>query len=165
MDGFNDIQSEGAQSHSRSAEMSLAMACLGGRRRWEGDVRGLFGIIRRRFSIHSDGVMRDGAFCFSETLSFDDGETQQREWRLVEAENGLRVEGPDVEQIEPAQLASKNALDLVYKIKLGTLRFRYRDLFRLRDNGFVENVGHVSFAGFRVMTVTASSPEGGLHPA
>ncbi|WP_428407867.1 DUF3833 family protein [Hyphococcus sp.] len=157
MDGYDDIQSARAKPISKSEQMAFATACLGGERRWEGSVRGLFGLIQRRFSIHSLGVIREGELCFSETICFDDGETQQREWRLVDAKGGLAVEGPDVEQIAPARLDNENAMTLIYKIKLGTFRFRYRDLFRLQEDGGVENIGYVSLGGIRVMTITAAS--------
>ncbi len=158
MGGANDFEPENARPISTSAQMDIAKACLGGERQWVGNVRGPFGLIKRQFSIQSNGIIQGGDLCFFETVCFDDGETQKREWRLVDARGGLLVKGPDVEQIEPSQLANENALILVYKIKLGTMRFRYHDLFRLHVDGGVENIGQVTFGGIRVMRITAASP-------
>ncbi|MCK5750991.1 MAG: DUF3833 family protein [Oricola sp.] len=138
--------------------MRLADECLGGERKWRGTAHGLFGLINRGFSIQSSGEMRNGVILFTETLAFDDGETQRRFWRLAQTADGLSVEGPGIEQTKPAKAIGDNAFELEYKISLGVWRCVYRDFFTLRDDGGVDNRGYIRIAGAPVMTVTASAP-------
>ena len=63
--------------------MRCAVACLGGSKSWRGEVRGFFGLLRRRFTIFSLGHADKGAFSFHETMKFDDGEPEKRQWNFI----------------------------------------------------------------------------------
>lgn len=137
--------------------MRLADACLGGERKWRGAARGLLGLIDRGFSIHSHGEISNGMILFSETISFDDGETQRRFWRLAQTGDGLSVEGPGIKQTKPARKIGSNAFEIEYNITLGVWRCAYRDRFTLREDGGVDNYGFVRMGAVPVMTVTAKA--------
>lgn len=151
MDGHRDFQPQRSQSEA----MRAAFACLGGERRWTGTVRGLFGLIRRNFAIWSNGRMEDGALVFQETLAFEDGETQERQWRIADGAEGLTVEGDGVIQTGPGRHIGENGFEISYRIRFGSLSFDYRDTFILREDGAVCNLGEARLLGFPVMKIEA----------
>ncbi|MEZ5893414.1 MAG: DUF3833 family protein [Parvularculaceae bacterium] len=136
-----------------SDAMQLAIACLGGRKLWSGSALGLFGLINRGFSISSDGVFEDGALVFRETLRFDDGEVQDRMWRVAETSLGLVLEADGIETIKPGRIEN-GALVFDYRIVMGGVAFSYRDEFRIK-NGGVDNVGAARLFGLTILTITA----------
>ena len=108
--------------------MTAAYTALGGAKHWTGDVRGLGGLIRRQFTIQSTGVYHDGEIIFRETLTFDDGEHNQREWSVIEREDGLHLQADTIRQIRPGRIQD-GILILDYRLKLGRIWLPYRDLF------------------------------------
>lgn len=143
-----------AKTHPvQSQAMRAAIACLGGERRWTGRVRGLFGLVRRDFAIWSNGVQKDGALHFRETIAFEDGEKQERSWRIAEGPDGLTVEGDGVVQTSPGAPYGDNGFEISYKVRFGSMMFDYRDIFMLRENGAVYNVGDARLLGLPVMKI------------
>lgn len=47
-----------------------------------------FGSVRRRFCVAMDGQFADGVFVLTEDFIYDDGECQQRVWRVVPGQAG-----------------------------------------------------------------------------
>lgn len=135
--------------------MQAAFAALGGTKHWTGRVRGLAGLIRRTFVIDSTGQFENGQLKFYETLKFDDGETNQREWTIIERQDGLHIEAESVDPIQPGRL-DNDALSFVYRLKLGRFSLPYRDIFRPGPQGEVENTGFATFLGLRVMKIEAT---------
>jgi hypothetical protein len=137
-----------------SDSMTAAIACLGGEMKWEGQVRGLFGLLKRNFTIESQGRRNGDTLSFFETLRFDDGEVQKREWNLKDSSSGLLIEGENVKPLAPGSL-SGDALEISYKIKLGPIWFSYLDRFEICETGDTENIGIASLFSIPLMKITA----------
>lgn len=127
---------------------------LGGRMRWKGGVRGVFGLIDRTFVIDSDGRIKDGVLHFSERIRYADGVAEQRCWRVWIENGGLALKADGVTMIEPGRLSEKK-LELAYQLKLGGIRFEYKDVFEFTEDGAVVNRGVVTFLGVPIMKVDA----------
>ena len=158
MDGnFNndDAHSLTAEKISTTDAMALAEKSLGGRKRWRGDVSGLLGLLRRGFSIESVGKLDSQGLVFDETLQFDDGETQLRSWHISQSAGGLAVKADGIELLEPGKVKN-HILLFVYRLKFGSLTFRYRDKFYLNSEGDVMNEGKAFWCGLPVMTIRAT---------
>lgn len=135
--------------------MQAAFAALGGTKHWTGRVRGLAGLIRRTFVIDSTGHFENDQLKFYETLKFDDGETNQREWTISERQDGLHIEAESVDLLRPGGLKG-DVLSFVYRLKLGRYSLPYHDIFRPGPQGEVENTGFATFLGLRVMKIEAT---------
>jgi len=138
-----------------SDAMRLAEKSLGGRKQWRGDVTGMLGLLRRGFGIQSVGKLDARGLIFDETLEFDDGEVQNRSWRIGQTSGGLVIEADGIDLLEPGHLEN-NALVFVYRLKFGALSFRYRDKFYLTADGNVTNEGRASWFGIPVMKIVAT---------
>ena len=138
-----------------SDAMRSAIEFLGGRKHWNGTVRGLAGLISRSFSIDSIGVVKDGVLIFRETLKFDNGETQDREWQLFETPHGIAVEGDDITLVQYGKI-DNGALHITYRVKFGAQTFTYRDVFKRGSDSDVYNEGHASLLGLPVMKIIAN---------
>jgi hypothetical protein len=138
---------------SPSAALTLAARCLGGRREWRGRVRGLLGLIAREFTIRSDSHMIDGALCFSETMRFDDGEVQERSWRLFDGVDGVGIEGEGISQISPGRSVDDEFI-VSYCIRFGAITFNYRDRFRAINDTTTENFGVASVFGAPLLKIS-----------
>lgn len=136
--------------------MQTAIAVFGGRRIWKGDVHGLVGLIRRQFTIYSNGLVDGPDLVFEERLDFSDGPVERRHWRIREAGTGLVISAPGVSSVAPGSLED-DALVFVYDIKFGAFRFRYRDEFRLLPDGGVANTGLARLLGVPIMRIRANS--------
>ena len=158
MSSSNAFASDILSGLDNAAALNLATACLGGDRTWRGRARGVFGLINRSFTIQSEGVVKNGDLFFSEAISFDDGETERRSWRLYTDETGLCVDGEGIEQTRPAAFISRESFEIEYRISLGKWRCTYRDVFELKDTREVKNTGYVKIAGVPIMKITARSP-------
>ena len=137
-----------------SDAMRCAVMCLGGERTWTGDVRGIFGFIRRSFVIGSVGSYSADGLIFEETLEFDDGEFLERRWRLFEAADGLGLEGENITLLKPGRMED-GVLMIDYRMTLGPIRAAYADSFCVDDNGAVVNRGRIMIFGFTIMSVNA----------
>lgn len=154
MDGHHDFDHQAGRYGGQTKAMRVAIDCLGGKRSWTGTVRGLFGLIDRKFTIKSEGVFENDSLQFTETLSFEDGETQDRAWALHETPDGLGVEGENVKLIAPGK-TTEDGFEIFYKIKFGSMWFDYRDIFAPEDNGRVVNEGFVKLLGVTVMKINS----------
>ena len=144
-----------AKATELSPLMQTAYAALGGTKHWTGRVRGLAGLIRRTFDIDSAGHFENGQLMFYETLKFDDGETNQREWTIFERQDGLHIEEGSVNLVRPGQL-ERDVLIFIYRLNLGRFSLRYRDIFRIGPQGDVENTGFATFLGLRILKIEAT---------
>ena len=136
-----------------SAEaMALAWRCLGGRLLWRGRVRGLRGLIDRGFVIESEASNEGGALVFREQLTFDDGASERREWRITPGDDGLRLDADGVAPLAPGRIIG-DTLAFDYRIRFGGITFAYHDRFWPRANGGTDNVGMARLFGLPVMTV------------
>jgi len=143
-----------AEYAEMSPLMQAALAALGGPKHWTGRVRGLGGLIRRTFIIDSTGHYENGQLKFCETMKFDDGDTNQREWTIIERSDGLHIEADSVELIRPGRL-ERNALSFIYRLKLGRFAMPYRDVFKPGTNAEVENTGFATMLGLPIMKIEA----------
>ncbi len=141
-------------SAPHSDAMRYALRCLDGKRNWKGDVRGLFGLVNRTFTIESEGAVTPDGLIFAEVLRFDDGETQSRRWRVFDTPDGLGLDADDIGLIKHGRL-SNGVLEIVYKIKLKPIGAAYLDRFRALDDGAVIYFGKVAVLGVPIMKVTA----------
>ena len=144
-----------AQHAEMSPLIQAALAALGGTKHWTGRVRGLAGLIRRTFVIESTGQYENGQLKFFETLKFDDGETNQREWTISERPDGLHIEASAIQLIRPGRL-EQGALTFLYRLRLGCFSLPYHDVFRSGAQGEVENTGFATFLGLRIMKIEAT---------
>ncbi len=138
-----------------SPAMELAEKSLGGRKFWRGEVNGLLGMLPRKFDIQSTGRLAARGLVFDETLRFDDGEIQERSWLIDQTPNGLTIEADGIELLKPGKVKNQTLI-FVYRLKFGSLTFRYRDKFYLGTDGQVTNEGNASWCGIPVMKITAT---------
>jgi len=136
----------------RSKTMAMAIACLGGRKKWKGRVRGLFGMLRRDISIESLGAVEDGVLIFRETLRFDNGDQENREWLLQDTPQGLELKAKSVKQLQPAKIEN-GLLAFKYLLSLNGLNIVYQDAFALNPSGKVTNAGVGKLFGLPILTV------------
>ncbi len=139
-------------SHSESEEMSMAIACLGGQKRWKGLVRGFFGLLRQEIDIKSSGAVEDGVLIFRETLTFKNGSQKKREWCLQDMPGGLMLKATDAQQLRPAKIED-DLLTFNYLLKLNGIKVDYQDAFELNSSGRVSNTGKGNIFGLPVLTV------------
>lgn len=77
-----------------------------------------FGTIRRQFTVEIDGYMEDGELVLDEHFVYDDGELDQRVWRLEIGPNGTYTgRAGDVIGVATGQIAG-NALRFQYVFEL-----------------------------------------------
>lgn len=154
MDGHCDFESDIALTRNLSPAMRLAHASLGGVKKWRGNVSGLGGLLQRTFEIDSNGKLDNGNLQFFETLTFNDGAVETRQWRLFETPAGLDVEGDGISLILPGVIVD-GALVIAYRVKFGALTFDYKDVFNVNSDGSVRNDGEASLLGVTLMHITA----------
>ncbi len=139
-----------------SDAMRLAITCLGGRKSWNGSVRGFFGLLKRDVVIESEGAVERGVLIFRESLTFDNGDQENREWSLWDTADGVAMEADDIEQLRPGRV--EDGLFVIdYHLRLNGLTFQYSDAFHAGPNGAVSNTGRAKLLGLPVMTVTVSA--------
>ena len=159
MDGnffTDDAESSATKMKATTSDaMMLAEKSLGGRKLWRGEVRGLFGLLRRGFDIQSTGKLDSRGLVFDEKLEFDNGEIQERSWLIGQTTDGLVIDADGVELLKPGRIKG-NELVFVYRLKFGSLTFRYRDKFFLGSEGNVTNEGKASWRGIPIMKIIAT---------
>lgn len=154
MDGHFDISETSERNNNISPTMQSAVKFLGGHKQWTGTVNGLGGLLKRQFKISSQGQIINGVLTFDETMEFNDGETQDRHWRLFDTPNGLAVEGSDISLVKHGYFNGE-VLHIIYRIKFGVMTFNYRDSFKIGPNGQVLNIGYASILGLTIMKIEA----------
>jgi hypothetical protein len=96
-----------------------------------------FGRLKRRFVIDIDGQWRDGVLVVTESFTYDDGEREQRVWRIVRGQGGAFT-GENADCIGRAQgLTVGEVATFAYafrlKLKAGTLVVTFADAFYRMD--------------------------------
>jgi hypothetical protein len=116
------------------------------------------GEVKRRFKVAITGTIEGNTLTLDEQFVYDDGETQQRIWRIENLGNG-RYQGraDDVIGIAEGQAAGavfnwRYTLDLPYQDS--TIHVQFDDWMFLQDNQVMLNRAEVTKWGFRVGEVT-----------
>jgi hypothetical protein len=136
---------------------------LGQSRAW-GMFHDRFGNLRRQFTVDMRGEMAEGVLTLTEDFLYDDGETQQRIWRITPLGNG-RYEGRAGDVIGTAQgVAAGNALNWTYQMDLkvgdGTWRVGFDDWMFLQADGVLLNHATVTRWGIEIGVVTIAFQKG-----
>lgn len=127
-----------------------------------------FGQVRRRFVVDIDGNWQDGELTLIEDFVYDDGETQQRVWRIRKLDDHT-YEGKADDVVGPAKgRAFGNALNWQYTLALkvgeNIYNVRFDDWMFLQDCEVMLNRARVTKFGFEVGQVTlAFRKPGGAH--
>ncbi len=130
---------------------------LGESRAW-GMFHDRFGKLRRQFSVELTGTMEDGVLVLTEDFAYDDGETQQRVWRIVPLGDG-RYEGRAGDVVGVANgVVAGNALNWTYRMNLkvgdSTWRVAFDDWMFLQSDDVMLNRATVTRWGFDIGVVT-----------
>jgi hypothetical protein len=117
-----------------------------------------FGKLRRQFKVTIDGTWDGKILTLDERFKYDDGETDQRIWRIKRVGKG-KYEGraADVIGIATGE-ASGNALNWRYDMNLkvgdGTMKVAFNDWMFLQSDGVLINRARVSKLGVEIGSVT-----------
>ena len=117
-----------------------------------------FGKLRRQFKVTIDGTWDGKILTLDERFKYDDGETDQRIWRIKRVGKG-KYEGraADVIGIATGE-ASGNALNWRYDMNLkvgdGTLKVAFNDWMFLQSDGVLINRARVNKLGVEIGSVT-----------
>lgn len=131
-----------------------------GRTRAHGLFEDRFGNVRRQFTVDIDGKWDGRELVLTEDFVYDDGETQQRVWRIVKEGPGQYV-GRAADVIGEAKgTVAGNALNWQYQMDLkvgdGVWRVGFDDWMFLQADGVLLNRAHVTRWGVEVGSVTIS---------
>lgn len=136
---------------------------LGSSRAW-GMFHDRFGNLRRQFTVDLKGEMEGNVLVLTEDFVYDDGETQQRVWRIEPLGDGrYRGEAGDIIG-EAKGIAAGNALNWTYKMDLkvgdGLWRVAFDDWLFLQRDGVLLNHATVTRWGLEIGTVTIAFRKG-----
>lgn len=112
------------------------------------------GKVIRRFTVDIDGTITDKTLVLDEQFLYNDGETQQRIWTIVDQGN-QRFTGTagDVIGIAEGEVAG-NALNWAYTLDLpyndGTIHVKFDDWMYLQTPTTMLNIAEVTKFGFKV---------------
>ena len=123
-----------------------------------GMFRDRFGTVRRQFEVEIDGTWDGETLTLVEDFIYDDGETEQRIWRIRKVDDHA-YEGEADGVIGTAKgLAYGNALNWTYRfaLKVGdsTWNVTFDDWFFLQSDGVMFNLAEVTKFGVKLGTVT-----------
>ncbi|MDX2276552.1 MAG: DUF3833 family protein [Hyphomonadaceae bacterium] len=129
-----------------------------GRTQGEGLFQDFTGRVRRRFAITLDGRMDNGVLVLTEDFVFDDGETDQRVWRIVRNADGAYTATAGDLIGEARGVVRGGALRWTYlfSLKIGAkrLRVRFRDTFIQVADNVLLNEARVTKFGFEIGRTT-----------
>ena len=113
-----------------------------------------FGRLRRQFEVEIDGTWEDGTLTLVEDFVYDDGETEQRIWRISKTgEHGYEGRAEGVIGVAEG-LAYGNALNWTYRfaLKVGddTWNVAFDDWLFLQSDGVLINRAEVTKFGFKL---------------
>ncbi|MEO0411963.1 MAG: DUF3833 domain-containing protein [Pseudomonadota bacterium] len=119
-----------------------------------------FGKYRRTFVVDIDGRMEGDTLVLVEDFVYDDGETEQRIWRINKKTDGTYV-GTFGDIIgEAVGVQSGNALNWTYKMNLkvgdDTWKVGFDDWMILQPDGVLLNRAYITRWGFDLGSVTLS---------
>ena len=114
--------------------------------------------MRRQFKVTIDGTWDGKTLTLDERFKYDDGETDQRIWRITKLGKG-KYEGTAADVIGIATgEASGNALNWRYDMDLkggdGSLKVTFNDWMFLQSDGVLINRARVSKLGVEIGSVT-----------
>ena len=117
-----------------------------------------FGKLRRQFKVTIDGTWDGKTLTLDERFKYDDGETDQRIWRITKLGRG-KYEGTAADVIGIATgEASGNALNWRYDMDLkvgdGSFKVTFNDWMFLQSDGVLINRARVSKLGVEIGSVT-----------
>ena len=117
-----------------------------------------FGKLRRQFKVTIDGKWDGKTLTLDERFKYDDGETDQRIWRITKLGKG-KYEGTAADVIGVATgEASGNALNWRYDMDLkvgdGSFKVTFNDWMFLQSDGVLINRARVSKLGVEIGSVT-----------
>ena len=117
-----------------------------------------FGKLRRQFKVTIDGTWDGKTLTLDERFKYDDGETDQRIWRITKLNKG-KYEGTAADVIGIATgEASGNALNWRYDMDLkvgdGSFKVTFNDWMFLQSDGVLINRARVSKLGVEIGSVT-----------
>ena len=117
-----------------------------------------FGKLRRQFKVTIDGTWDGKTLTLDERFKYDDGETDQRIWRITKLGQG-KYEGTAADVIGIATgEASGNALNWRYDMDLkvgdGSFKVTFNDWMFLQSDGVLINRARVSKLGVEIGSVT-----------
>jgi hypothetical protein len=123
-----------------------------GRSRADGVFQDFTGRVRRRFAIRLDGRLEDGVLVLSEDFLFDDGETEQRVWRIAPsgAEDYLATADDMIGAARGSVRGGVLRWSYLFSLKLGArrLRVRFHDTFVQIGDDALLNTARVTKFGF-----------------
>ncbi|WP_085588326.1 DUF3833 domain-containing protein [Thalassospira sp. MCCC 1A01428] len=113
-----------------------------------------FGKLRRQFTVDINGVVEDGVLILTEDFVYDDGETDQRVWKISKTADH-EYEGTFDEIVGIARgVQYGNALNWNYDMDLkvgdGTWRVSFDDWMFLQPNGVLVNRARVRKWGVEI---------------
>ncbi|MEL6323393.1 MAG: DUF3833 family protein [Pseudomonadota bacterium] len=120
--------------------------------------------VDRGFEAKLDGTWDGETLTLVEDFLFDDGEVDQKTWRLTKLPNG-EYEGTREDVVGAARgFQDENGFRLEYLIDLpngsgGTRRVKFRDILVVDDGGSVINNATIGWRGLRVGRVTLTISE------
>ena len=117
-----------------------------------------FGKLRRQFKVTINGTWDGKTLTLDERFKYDDGETDQRIWRITKLGKG-KYEGTAADVIGIATgEASGNALNWRYDMDLkvgdGSFKVTFNDWMFLQSDGVLINRARVSKLGVEIGSVT-----------
>ena len=117
-----------------------------------------FGQLRRQFKVTIDGTWDGKILTLDERFKYEDGETDQRIWRITKIGRG-NYEGRAADVIGVATgVAAGNALNWQYEMDLkvgdSSLRVSFNDWMFLQSGGVLINRARVSKLGVEIGSVT-----------
>lgn len=126
-----------------------------------GFFEGRGGDLKRSFIVDITGTIDDaGQLVLNEDFVYDDGELQNRIWRIEIKGDGTYIGRADDIVGEAIGEAEGNALNWRYvldqKLGDGTIKLRFNDWMYLQEDGILLNRAKVSKFGFHVGTVIIS---------
>ncbi len=141
----------------RKPKLVLEEYFLGTSKAW-GIFQDRFGNLRRQFVVDIDGTWDGETLTLVEDFRYDDGETEQRVWRIRKAgEHGYQGAADGVIG-EAVGRAYGNALhwryDFALKVGDGTWNVSFDDWLFLQPDGVLINRAEVSKFGFTIGEVT-----------
>lgn len=141
----------------REPKLALEDFFVGETKAW-GLFHDRFGNLRRQFEVDINGTYEDGVLTLVEDFRYDDGETEQRIWRIEKLDNHT-YEGEADGVLGRAQgSAYGNAVNWVYRfaLKVGdsTWNVTFDDWLFLQTDNLMINKAEVSKFGLTIGEVT-----------
>lgn len=138
-------------------EFRIERYFLGDTRAW-GIVQDRSGEVIRRFTVDMQGAWEGDEFVLKEDFTYNDGETDFREWRITpKGEHGYEGRAADVNGVARGE-AHGNALNWQYSLQVevddSIWNFHFNDWMYLHEDDVLVNKAEFSKFGFTVGEIT-----------